>query len=227
MKKILLVEDDLTLAKGVALSLQSPTIEVKNVDSLKRAEKCLADEAFHLLLLDINLPDGNGLEFCQKIKQQLSLPIILLTARDLEVDIVSGFSVGADDYVTKPFSLAILRARVEALLRRYEELTVGQKRVSYLNSTFDFAKQEFLINGTEIAFSKIEQKLLQKFFENLGITLTRASLSNEAWQLEAEFVEENALSVAIKRLRSKLTDCRDLKIVTVYGIGYRMERHYD
>lgn len=223
MKRILLVEDDETLAKGVALSLQSSEVSVSMAHTLSEANDQLTSVSFDLLILDINLPDGSGLDFCKKIKAKYQLPIILLTARDLEMDIVTGFGCGADDYVTKPFSLAVLRARVEALLNRYGKLSKPDSFFQFGESSFDFAEQRFMIGQETIEFSKIEQRVLKIFLTNIGITLTRENLSAKAWELEADFVEENALSVVIKRLRTKLAASQEVKIVTVYGIGYRME----
>lgn len=223
MKRILLVEDDETLAKGVALSLQSSEVSVSMAHTLSEANVQLASASFDLLILDINLPDGSGLDFCKKMKAKHQLPIILLTARDLEMDIVTGFGYGADDYVTKPFSLAVLRARVEALLNRYGKLSKPDSLFQFGESSFDFGEQRFMIGQETIEFSKIEQRVLKIFLTNIGITLTRENLSAKAWELEADFVDENALSVVIKRLRTKLAASQEVKIKTVYGIGYRME----
>ena len=223
MKRILLVEDDETLAKGVALSLRSGDVAVTMSHTLEAADKLLQVESFDLLLLDINLPDGSGLDFCKKIKARNQLPIILLTARDLEMDIVTGFGYGADDYVTKPFSLAVLRARVESLLNRYAKLSVPDQGFQFGQTSFDFSEQRFMVGQEMLEFSKIEQRVLKIFLANIGITLTRETLSANAWELEADFVDENALSVVIKRLRTKLASSQDVEIKTVYGIGYRME----
>lgn len=223
MKSILVIEDDQTLAKGIALSLASAEITIDQAHTLKQARQQMKNASYQLILLDVNLPDGNGLAFCSEIKAKRQIPVILLTARDLELDVVSGFAAGADDYVTKPFSLAILRARVEALLKRYAEISRRDGAYTFADASFDFQRQSFTLAQQEVLFSKIEQQVLRMFLENPGITLTREALSQQAWGLEAEFVEENALSVVIKRLRTKLQEVPRLNIKTIYGIGYRWE----
>lgn len=227
MNKILLIEDDLTMIKGISLSLANEKISVDSAQTLAEAQQKLKKTDYQLILLDINLPDGNGLVFCQQLKATLQCPVILLTARDLELDVVSGFSAGADDYVTKPFSLAILRARVEALLKRYQVLEKNQREFVLADCRFNFEQQEFQVKEARISFSKIEQLVLRKLLENPGQTLTRESLAHQAWQREADFIEDNALSVVVKRIRGKLSACQSFQIKTIYGIGYRLEWCYD
>lgn len=171
----------------------------------------------HLVLLDVNLPDGSGFDFLKEIKQTQNIPVILLTVNDLETDIVTGLELGAEDYITKPFSLAILRARVNTQLRRLTENTGSQREVidDYI---FDFGQMEFYHKKEKVELSKTEQRLLKMLVENRGITLSRESLIDRIWTDGAEYVDENALSVCIKRLRDKLGGEDYIK--TVYGIGY-------
>ncbi len=175
---------------------------------------------YSLILLDANLPDGNGFDFLTEIKKQYDIPVIMLTANDLETDIVSALEQGADDYITKPFSLAILRARVNARLRgpQQERRSKGfcYRTDDYL---FDFEKMRFFHSGNVINLSKTEQKLLRILTENAGITLPRSRLIDYVWTEDSDFVDENALSVSVKRLRDKLE--AQNAIETVYGIGYR------
>ncbi len=176
---------------------------------------------YALLILDINLPDGSGLDYLRDLRtNHCSVPVILLTANDMETDVVVGLESGADDYITKPFSLAILRARVNAQLRR------AQKRVSSVYQSdpflFDFDHMVFQKSGLQIELSKTEQKLLRILLDNRGMTVSRAVLVDRIWSDGAEYVDENALSVAMKRLRDKLEDdpSKPTYLKTVYGLGY-------
>ena len=176
------------------------------------------DSSVDLIILDINLPDGSGLDFCRELRQTSSLPIIFLTANDMEIDIVTGLETGADDYITKPFSLAVLRARVNAVLRRRQTDNAVFRTDRY---EFDFDNMKFLVDSTPVELSKTEQRLLKIFVQNPGRTLPREMLLDRVWTDNAEFVEENALSVAVKRLRQKITN---VPIRSVYGIGYVWEQ---
>lgn len=227
MKRLLIIEDDTALAEGIRLALQTDDYSICCCCKLSEARETLSEKTFDLLLLDINLPDGSGLDYCREVRQFSQVPIILLTAKGLETDVVTGFGAGADDYITKPFSLAILRARVEALLKRFDSLKPS--RFQYFNAVFDFEGQRFEAGGTNLDFSKTEQKLLKKFLRNPGITLTREVLLEEIWRTDGEFVDANALSVVVKRVRDKLAEAKGLKIRTVYGIGYclEVEKSYD
>ena len=178
----------------------------------------LLDSSVDLIILDINLPDGSGLDFCRELRQTSSLPIIFLTANDMEIDIVTGLETGADDYITKPFSLAVLRARVNAVLRRRQTDNAVFRTDRY---EFDFDNMKFLVDSTPVELSKTEQRLLKIFVQNPGRTLPREMLLDRVWTDNAEFVEENALSVAVKRLRQKITS---VPIRSVYGIGYVWEQ---
>lgn len=220
MQKILLLEDDTTLGSGIRMALQCPSVQITLCRTLAQAQNALAQNSYDLLILDINLPDGSGLDLLGQIRKTSHVPVILLTANDLEMDVVTGLESGADDYITKPFSLAILRARVNAQLRR--SIPVKTSCIEIGRFQFDFDRMEFRKDGQAIELSKTEQKLLRILIENRGQTLSRGMLVDKIWTDGAEFVDENALSVTVKRLRSKLEDTpsspRYLK--TVYGIGY-------
>ena len=219
MDTILIIEDDHALAEGLTRALSTDRIQTESCSTLQEAKSRLSKQTYNLIILDINLPDGNGFDFLKTIKEICSCPVVMLTANDLESDIVAGLEQGADDYITKPFSLAILRARVNAQLRKKEAgRTSVTPRHIIGNYCFDFDRMEFARAGKPINLSKTEQKLLRILVENAGITLTRDRLMDAVWTDEAEFVDENALSVAVKRLRDKL-DAGEL-IKTVYGIGY-------
>ncbi len=213
--KILIVEDDKSLNNGIALSLN--TYECEQAYSAEDARRLL-NNSVSLVILDINLPDGSGLDICREIRRTCKTPVIFLTANDMELDIVSGLELGADDYITKPFSLAVLRARVNAVLRR----GTNETNVFCFNDmSFDFDNMKFCSKSNQIELSKTEQKLLKIFVNNIGVTLSRDMLIDRVWSDGAEFVESNALSVTVNRLRGKLPDA---PIKTVYGIGYIWEK---
>lgn len=212
---ILIIEDDRALNDGIALSLNGA--KILQAYSLKDARAILG-EAIDLIILDVNLPDGSGLDFCKEVRSFSSVPVIFLTANDMELDIVAGLASGADDYITKPFSLAVLRARIDAVMRRLIPAADVYEQEGFL---FDFENMIFKAGETQVNLSKTEQKLLKLLVSNRGITLTRDRLMDRIWTDGAEFVEENALSVTIGRLRQKLGGA---PIKTVYGIGYVWEK---
>ena len=220
MQKILLLEDDITLGSGIRLALQSPSVQITLCRTLAQSLGAVADNSYDLLILDVNLPDGSGLDLLGQIRKTSHVSVILLTANDLEMDVVTGLESGADDYITKPFSLAILRARVNAQLRR--SIPVKTSCIEIGRFQFDFDRMEFRKDGQAIELSKTEQKLLRILIENRGQTLSRGMLVDKIWTDGAEFVDENALSVTVKRLRSKLEDTPSSPqyLKTVYGIGY-------
>ena len=221
MKHIFLLKDDETMGRGIAMALTGMDTFVTCRSALTQAREALAEEQFDLLILDINLPDGSSLDLLRQVRAEGdATPVILLTANDLELDEVTGLEAGADDYITKPFSLAVLRARVNTQLRR------GAPNVSRTLSigpfTFDFDRMDFRRDGTAVELSKTEQRLLRVLVENRGHAVPRATLVDRVWTDGAEFVEENALSVTVKRLRSKLEadPAKPDYLKTVYGIGY-------
>ena len=221
MKHILLVEDDIVLGQGIAMALQIPETEITVCRGLREARQALSGRTFILLILDINLPDGSGLTLLRERKAlRPEVPVLLLTANDLEIDEVAGLESGADDYITKPFSLAVLRARVNAQLRRGAQPHASCVEIDAFR--FDFDRMDFRKAGQPVELSKTEQKLLRLLVENRGRTLPRAMLVDRIWTDGAAFVEENALSVTVKRLRGKLEDNPSAPkyLKTVYGIGY-------
>lgn len=218
VNRILLLEDDEALGRGICMALETPDCTVTHCATRRQATDILQNMVFDLLILDINLPDGSGLDLLRALRQNGDLtPAILLTANDLELDEVTGLEAGADDYITKPFSLAVLRARVNARLRR--SAPANQDRVELSGFIFDFARMEYSKDGCLIDLSRTEQRLLRLLVENRGRTLPRELLLEKVWD-GGEFVDENALSVAVRRLRAKLGDA---PIKTVYGVGYTWE----
>ena len=215
-QQILLIEDDNALGRGVAVALTEPGRIFTLARDLQQARQRWEQQSFDLVVLDLNLPDGNGLDFLRWLRQRSEVPVLILTANDLESDEVAGLTLGADDYVTKPFSLAVLRARVSNLLRRRAR---PEETFTDPPFVFDFARMQFFRDGVPVELSRTEQRLLRLLTENRGHTLTREQLLEKVWD-GGEFVDENALSVAVKRLRDKLTDA---PIKTVYGLGYTWE----
>lgn len=216
-KSILIVEDDLTLTAGLCRALASEECRTVGCRNLREAARALQNHSYALIILDVNLPDGSGFDFLQEIKKNYSVPVILLTANDMEADIVTGLELGADDYITKPFSLAVLRARVNTVLRR----VLPEKQSAVFTAGryhFDFDKMEFFCDSEKVELGKTEQKLLRLLVENADITLSRERLIDSVWTDGSEYVDENALSVSIKRLRDKLKAQKQIK--TIYGIGY-------
>ena len=221
MNNILLLEDDHTLGQGITMALTGPETSVTCRSTLTQAREALAAERFDLLILDINLPDGSGLELLRQVRSEGSAtPVILLTANDLELDEVTGLEAGADDYITKPFSLAVLRARVAAQLRRGAPAASSALRLGPF--AFDFEGMDFRRAGEPVELSKTEQKLLRVLVENRGRTVSRPLLAEKVWPDGAEAVEPNALSVTVKRLRAKLEadPATPQYLKTVYGLGY-------
>ncbi|MGO0883218.1 response regulator transcription factor [Clostridioides difficile] len=222
-KLVMIMEDDDDLSEGITLSLQNEELNFIICKTIAEARESLKNNVFDLLIFDINLPDGNGLQFCCEIRNMIKVPIVLLTAKDMELDIVKGLESGADDYITKPFSLMVLRARIRALLRR----NVAESEKKYKDSTFlfKFESMEFYKKGISIELSKTEQRILYLLSSNPNKILTREHLLEWVWPDGTEYVEDNALSVGIRRLRDKLEDdsSNPVFIKTIYGKGYVWE----
>ncbi len=216
--QLLIVEDDRELNQGLCKALKTEDRQLISCRNLKTAREQLALGGVSLVLLDINLPDGSGLDFLREIKKKTpDLPVILLTVNDTDMDIVDGLEQGAEDYITKPFSLSVLRARVNTQLRKR---TGSQKdgAIQIGHFSFDFINMIFCVGDTKIELSRTEQKLLRLLVENCGRVVSRSELVDRIWTDGAEYVDENALSVTVKRLRDKLGAQEQIK--TVYGIGY-------
>ena len=218
MEQLLIVEDDKGLNAGLSKALRTENREVVSCFDIRSAREQLMCGGVSLVILDVNLPDGNGASLLREIKKTTpSLPVILLTANDMDDDIVAGLEDGADDYITKPFSLAVLRARVNTQLRKTK---AAEQEPAFVNKRFqfDFFKMRFVADGRRVELSKTEQKLLHILVENCGIIQSRTKLIDRIWTDGLEYVDENALSVTIKRLRDKLGAQNEIR--TIYGIGY-------
>ncbi|MDE6424547.1 MAG: response regulator transcription factor [Ruminococcus sp.] len=213
MKYITIIEDDIALNNGIVLALKGLNYAFRQHYTIGEFDHT---DHTDLIILDINLPDGNGFDFLKKLRQSSNIPVIILTANDLEMDEVMGLELGADDYVTKPFSLMVLRARIDKVLKK--TYNVVNNVYTNENFSFDFDKMKFSDSGIPVELSKTEQKLLRILIEHKNQTLTREFLIDRIWTDGADFVDENALSVTINRLRKKL-NATDY-IQTIYGIGY-------
>lgn len=225
MEQILIIEDDMGLNQGLYRALKSENRQVISCLNLKTAREQLLCGNVSLVLLDINLPDGSGLDFLKELKDADPVrPVILLTANDTDMDIVAGLEQGADDYITKPFSLSVLRARVNTQLRKNAAL-LSTKTFQIDGFLFNFDGMQFSKDGVPIELSKTEQKLLRLLVENQGQVMSRADLVDRIWTDGAEYVDENALSVTIKRLRDKLGAQKYIQ--TVYGIGYMWGKKHE
>ncbi len=222
MAKILLVEDDDTISFGIRVSLEKKGYEITACTCLADAKKLFSD-AFALVLLDLNLPDGTGYELCTWVKARCDTPIIFLTVRDEVSDITRGLDMGADDYVTKPFHIAVLESRIAAVLRRVPEEPDGSAACG--NIRLNKEKMQVLLDGREITLTALEYRMLLILMENKGRTLPRSLILEKLWDSEGNFVNDNTLTVTVKRLREKLDHTRC--ITTVRGIGYRMEEAGD
>lgn len=219
MDRILIIEDDRTMNEGIAMTLEGAETKLFSAETLEEGKAILDKEEVDLLLLDVNLPDGNGFEFCRELRKTSDLPVIFLTANDMELDIVRGLELGGDDYITKPFSLMVLRARVRTVLRRRK----GKNRSSEIYCSgglqMDFQKMEVSLAGSPVRLSRTEYNLLRLLVANRGRTLSKELLMDRIWG--TEYVEDHVLPVTIKRLRDKLqTD----KIRSIYGIGYMWKK---
>lgn len=216
-KNVLIIEDDDNLRSGLILALEQDSISTIGAASLQEGKNLLQSRHVDLIILDCNLPDGNGIDFCREFRKSSNIPIIFLTVNDAEIEIVSAFRVGATDYVTKPFSIMVLRERVNAALRRNESsINTYSDDIYY----FNFDLMEYKVNGTNLILSTIEQKILKLLVMNRNMILPREHLIEAIWSINGDFIDDNALTVAVKRLRHKIGANA---IKTVYGLGYMWE----
>ena len=213
--KVLLVEDNLSIAKGLIYAFKQTEFEVSHAQNIKEAENMLKAEKYSIIILDIMLPDGNGFELYEKIKQDYFTPCIFLTARDDEDDIVKGLELGAEDYVTKPFSTRELIARMNKILLKGKNNKIKVKDI-----TLDLDKLVVYKNDQIINLTALEIKLLTLLFTNIGKVIKREYIIEKIWDWTRNDVNDNTVSVYIKRIREKLDS--DI-IVTIKGIGYRVD----
>ncbi len=220
MQKILLVEDNDTIIMGLKYSLEQEGFEVDTAKNIVTAKTKIKKEKYNLYLLDITLPDGEGSEICKIIKENESQPVIFLTAKDEEKDIVQGLDMGADDYVVKPFRTRELISRINSVLRRYGKNTNSENQIKCKDIMIDNNTAKVYKNDEEVILTSLEYKILLLLFNNKNILVTREQILDKIWDVAGNFVNDNTLTVYIKRIREKIDD-KDGKIIqTVRGIGY-------
>lgn len=220
MRKILLVEDNDTIIMGLKYSLEQENFEVDTAKNIVTAKSKIKKQEYDLYLLDIALPDGEGYEICKTIKEKENSPVIFLTAKDEETDIVQGLDMGADDYVVKPFRTRELISRINSVLRRYQKNTSSENQIKCQNILIDNNTAKVYKNGKEVILTSLEYKILLMLFNNKNILVTREQILDKIWDVAGNFVNDNTLTVYIKRIREKIDD-KDGKIIqTVRGIGY-------
>ena len=221
MYSILIVEDDVIINGGIKIYLEKQGYTADSAYTANEA-KAMLGNSYSLVILDINLPDGSGLELCSDIRRKSNVPVIFLTANDTEENMIDGFKHGCDDYIPKPFSVEILNSRIKAILRRSQAEQQETNIFIFKGLKVDFSRMQAYIDNTLIKLSATEYKLLELLIKNKGQVLTRDTLLEKIWDIDGSFIDENTLSVHIKRLRQKLgEDSKNPQyIITVFGIGY-------
>lgn len=226
MKRIFLVEDDKEIAKNLALLLRSEGFTITQASTQREAVTMVTGNKFDLALVDISLPDGNGFSVCTEIKETQDIPVIFLTASGDEASVVTGLNMGADDYITKPFRPRELIARIKNALRKNDLIKNGCSQADFeicglhVDTASGIVKKE----GRDVFLSALEYRLLLVFINNPKSIITRSRLLDELWDAAGEFVNDNTLTVYIKRLREKIEDnpTNPQIILTVRGTGYRL-----
>ncbi len=220
MDKILVVEDDEALRQGIVYALKREGFKALMASSLSEVKQELKQGAC-AVLLDVTLPDGDSRDYLLNLRKTNKIPVIFLTARNTEKDMIEGFDAGADDYITKPFSIPLLMRRLKALLRRTKDQPESIYSAGNLN--YDYSKKELKKDGTIVPLSKTELKLLETLIQNKNQVLTWEILLERIWDIDGNFVDKNTLSVNIARLREKIEEDRKNPkwIVNVFGIGYK------
>ncbi len=222
---IFLLEDDEAIGIGLTYSLENEGYNVTLAKSVKEAEKIIDEKEFSLYILDLTLPDGSGYDVCKRIKAKGDLPVIFLTAYDDEVNVIMGFELGADDYISKPFRVKELMLRIKSVMRRYSnETSDGIIKINSLKINTNEAK--VYKNNEEIILTAMEYRLLLILLSNRGKVLSRTALLENIWDVAGDFVEDNTLTVYIKRLRDKIEEdpAKPEFIKTVRGLGYVIEK---
>ncbi len=218
--KILIVEDDAGLSRGISFAFEQDGWTAYTAQTLKEADTLWKKECPDAVILDLNLPDGDGIEFCKRVRESSDLPVLMLTARDLEVDEIMGLISGADDYMTKPFSVSVLKLRLQKILERRKENAEDEMVRSSGEITLNVKTFRAFRGGQEVDLTMTEFRLLQYFLENKNQVLLKEQILRHIWDADGNFVEENTLSVNVSRLRKKLgCDC----IRTIQGMGYLWE----
>lgn len=224
MSKILLLEDDKSLNRGISLKLQKEGYEVLSAFGVTEAEEVFRTNQIDLIISDITMNDGNGLDFAREVRKKSNVHILFLTALDQEVDIVNGYDVGADDYITKPFSLMVLISKVNAIMRRIESRQNGSEETGELYAE-DICMQSVQMKvykgGEELNLSKKEIQLLHYFLEHPGQIISKEQILEAVWGLDGQFVDDNTVPVTISRLKKRLSSKEEGEYIkNVRGLGY-------
>ena len=221
-QKLLVVEDDRSIAVGLEYSLGQEGFGVTLCAGVADALEALKTERFDLAVLDLSLPDGSGYDVCRAIERQGDMPVIFLTARDDEVSVVMGLDMGADDYITKPFRIRELTSRIRSVLRRAGQ--GGSTLMEFGPVQINAALGKVYKNGQDVFLSALEYRLLMTLANHAGQVLSRNQLLESIWDVSGDFVNDNTLTVYIKRLREKIEDDPQNPVVieTVRGLGYRV-----
>lgn len=223
MKWILLVEDDLSLINGLffAVKKQGYTLDVAHTKD--EADRLWENGAYDLVILDVSLPDGSGFDICKKIRQTSKVPIMFLTAMDEETDIIMGLDIGGDDYITKPFKLAVFMSRINALLRRSDNFNQADTELNSNGIRVQLLKGEVYKNNVQVELTAREYKMLCLFMENPDEVLSPEQILNRLWDCDENYIDNNSLTVYIRRLRTKIEDDpgKPKRIVTVRRMGYK------
>ncbi|NLM09693.1 MAG: response regulator transcription factor [Clostridiaceae bacterium] len=221
--KVLFVEDDKIIASGLCYSLSQEGYEVTHCLNAAEAETAMGKNSYDVAILDINLPDGSGYDICRRIKEKEDIPVIFLTAIDDEVNVVMGLDMGADDYITKPFRIRELLSRIKSVTRRYGKAESRRTVLEFGGLKIDTAQAKVFKGSREISLTSLEYRLLLIFANNQGQVLSRNQILERLWDFAGDFVNDNTLTVYIKRLREKIEDdIQNPRIIkTVRGIGYK------
>ena len=221
--KILLVEDDLSLLNGLSLAIQKQGYELDVARTVDETEAKWAEGKFDLILLDVSLPDGSGFDICRKIRRISKVPIIFLTASDEEINIITGLDIGGDDYITKPFKLAVLLSKINALLRRTNSYAPAGTELRSNGIKMELLTRRVFKNGRQIDLTAGEYKLLCLFMQNPNAVLSAEQILSKLWDCDGNFVDHNTLTVYIRRLREKIEDnpSEPTRIITVRRMGYK------
>lgn len=223
MKRILLVEDDLSLINGLSYAVKKQGYMLDVARTSDEKDRLWEEGKYDLVVLDVSLPDGSGFDICRDIRQTSKVPIIFLTAADEEADIIMGLDIGGDDYITKPFKLAVFLSRINALLRRSDNFNQSDSELSSNGITLQLLKGEVYKNNEKIELTGNEYKLLRLFMENPDQVLSPEQILNSIWDCDGNYVDNNTMTVYIRRLRIKIEDDpgKPKRIMTVRGMGYK------
>ena len=223
MKRLFLLEDDPGLINGLSFALKKQGYEITVARTTLEADALWEKEEYDLAVLDVSLPDGSGFDFCKKIRQTSKVPIMFLTAADEETDIIMGLDIGGDDYITKPFKLAVFLSRINALLRRSENFSTAVTELSSGGIRVRLLKGEVYKRGEVVELTASEYKLLCLFMENPDQILSQEQILGRLWDCSENYIDNNSLTVYIRRLRTKIEDDpgEPKRIITVRGMGYK------